>query len=223
MARRQIRVQLPNSQAGMAALGMHELRLNYSLSALEVSENNPRRADLDAWGMTVERMRKLALKPDEEEKDWIKRIEDEVATLGLDAEGQERWDALIALAIDIRRKKGVLQPIVAVANPNNAEVSRIVAGERRFLASNLANMNGIHVLLQRYDMAGSASAAETEETTDRFVENLLREQLSLRAVVNGISVLESQKGKSFSVGQLMNYTGYSRGKAYMFSQVMALP
>ncbi len=76
-------------------------------------------------------------------------------------------DALVALADSIRLR-GVLQPVLARPRPDGSY--ELIAGERRWRAARLAELDTIPALVRRHDDAGSLEVA--------LIENMAREDLN---------------------------------------------
>jgi ParB family chromosome partitioning protein len=87
-------------------------------------------------------------------------------------------ESLKELARSIQ-EKGVLQPILVEALDGGSY--RIVAGERRFRAAQLAGLRDVPVLVRRF--------SETEKTEIALIENLQREDLSPIEEANGYKTL----------------------------------
>jgi ParB family chromosome partitioning protein len=82
------------------------------------------------------------------------------------------------------QEKGVLQPILVEEADGGGY--RIVAGERRFRAAQLAGLREVPVLVRRF--------SETEKTEIALIENLQREDLSPIEEANGYKTL-MEKGE----------------------------
>jgi ParB family chromosome partitioning protein len=90
-------------------------------------------------------------------------------------------ESLKELARSIQ-EKGVLQPILVEAIEGGGY--RIVAGERRFRAAQLAGLRDVPVLVRRF--------SETEKTEIALIENLQREDLSPIEEATGYKTLMQQ-------------------------------
>lgn len=147
------------------AVEPERLEINYPLSKLTPSSDNPRRISLDRAGVTPERVGELAVRPTETLDQWVTRLDAFLETLRLsDPPAFDTWSDLFDLAISLYTGE-LLQPIVA----NQKGV--IIAGERRWTASFLASKAYNRVIIR--SMAGD------EEAMYRLIENLQRSDLSV--------------------------------------------
>jgi ParB family chromosome partitioning protein len=78
-------------------------------------------------------------------------------------------DAIDALAQSIR-EKGVLQPLLVRRHPDDAQAFEIIAGERRWRAAQLAQLDEVPVIIKDFDDQTTLEVA--------IVENVQREDLS---------------------------------------------
>jgi ParB family chromosome partitioning protein len=92
-------------------------------------------------------------------------------------------ESLQELARSIQ-EKGVLQPLLVEAADGGGY--RIVAGERRFRAAQLAGLRDVPVLVRRF--------SETEKTEIALIENLQREDLSPIEEATGYKTLMDKGG-----------------------------
>jgi ParB family chromosome partitioning protein len=119
-------------------------------------------------------------------------------------------ESLKELARSIQ-EKGVLQPILVEALDGGGY--RIVAGERRFRAAQLAGLRDIPVLVRRF--------SDTEKTEIALVENLQREDLSPIEEANGYKAL-MDKGE-LSQEEVAKRVGKNRSTVANALRLLKLP
>jgi ParB family chromosome partitioning protein len=122
-------------------------------------------------------------------------------------------DALEELATSIH-EKGVLQPLLVrpiVANGQN--VYEIVAGERRFRASQLAGIREVPVVIRELD--------DMETLAIALIENLQREDLTPLEEAKGLQELKEQF--SLSQEELAKQVGKSRSAIANTLRLLQLP
>lgn len=172
-ARRQLNAAL-DDQANIAAAHLEamnsrhveRMEVDYPLSNLRPSPDNPRRKSLDKAGVTAELVQQLAIRPREPFESWSARLEDFLTTEGekLDTRSRVVWDELFDLAISLYTGE-LVQPIVA------SPEGEILAGERRWTASLLAGKNYNRVILR--------AVPKNKEALYRLIENIRRSDLSV--------------------------------------------
>jgi ParB family chromosome partitioning protein len=119
-------------------------------------------------------------------------------------------ESLKELARSIQ-EKGVLQPILVEALDSGAY--RIVAGERRFRAAQLAGLRDVPVLVRRF--------SDTEKTEIALIENLQREDLSPIEEANGYKTL-MDKGE-LSQEEVAKRVGKNRSTVANALRLLKLP
>jgi ParB family chromosome partitioning protein len=119
-------------------------------------------------------------------------------------------ESLKELARSIQ-EKGVLQPILVESLDGGGY--RIVAGERRFRAAQLAGLRDIPVFVRRF--------SDTEKTEIALVENLQREDLSPVEEANGYKVL-MEKGE-LSQEEVAKRVGKNRSTVANALRLLKLP
>lgn len=97
------------------------------------------------------------------------------------------------------RTKGVLQPLIVRPNPNNSEQYEIVAGERRWRASQLAQLHEIPVLVRDFD--------DIEVLEVAIIENIQRADL------NAIEEAAGYKQLMFKFGHTQEKLAEALGKS----------
>ncbi|MEH6688727.1 MAG: ParB/RepB/Spo0J family partition protein [Halopseudomonas sabulinigri] len=142
------------------------------LTSLRPSPNNPRRRSLDRAGVTHEKITELARRDGEGLDSWLDRLDDFCESLRMsDPVAATTWSELIDISVSISTSE-LLQPIVA-----NKE-GIIIAGERRWWASLLASIPVNRVFIREM--------SSVTETVSRFIENVLRSDLSLPEMISGL-------------------------------------
>ncbi len=107
-------------------------------------------------------------------------------------------DQLEELANSIRTK-GVLQPLIVRPNPKNTEQYEIVAGERRWRASQLAQLHEVPVLVREFD--------DIEVLEVAIIENIQRADL------NAIEEAAGYKQLMFKFGHTQEKLAEALGKS----------
>jgi len=97
------------------------------------------------------------------------------------------------------RAKGVLQPLIVRPNPKNTEQYEIVAGERRWRASQMAKLHEIPVLVRDFD--------DTEVLEVAIIENIQRADL------NPIEEAAGYKQLMFKFGHTQEKLAEALGKS----------
>ncbi len=97
------------------------------------------------------------------------------------------------------RTKGVLQPLIVRQNPKNAEQYEIVAGERRWRASQLAQLHEVPVLVRDFD--------DIEVLEVAIIENIQRADL------NAIEEAAGYKQLMFKFGHTQEKLAEALGKS----------
>lgn len=97
------------------------------------------------------------------------------------------------------RAKGVLQPLIVRRDPKNAEQYEIVAGERRWRASQMAKLHEIPVLVRDFD--------DTEVLEVAIIENIQRADL------NPIEEAAGYKQLMFKFGHTQEKLAEALGKS----------
>lgn len=97
------------------------------------------------------------------------------------------------------RTKGVLQPLIVRPNPKNPEQYEIVAGERRWRASQLAQLHEVPVLVRDFD--------DTEVLEVAIIENIQRADL------NAIEEAAGYKQLMFKFGHTQEKLAEALGKS----------
>ncbi len=111
------------------------------------------------------------------------------------------------------REKGVLQPLLVRRDPNDPDAFEIIAGERRWRASQLAQLHEIPVIVNDFD--------DQEALEVALVENLQRQDLSALEEAEGYRRLMDE----FSHTQegLARIVGKSRSHVANMMRLLGLP
>lgn len=191
-----------------------KLYINFKVGMIKQSPLNPRRISLDKAGVTSEVVEQLALRDGESTEQWHKRLESHVEGM-TDNVSRDVWIDLIDLATSIH-EEGILQPIVL----NKHHV--IVAGERRWTASQLAGKKTARVIVRVF--------TALEEAIFRLAENLRRSDLSVAETVGGLrSVVALSLGpcapdnEEITVVKVAEITGAGRTTAAYYRAFCRLP
>lgn len=164
---------------------MHSTRLvqTYSLKDLRPSPANPRRADLDKAGVSMEWIEKLKLRDGEEVSAWTDRLDEYLAGVKskLDADSLKLMEDIVGLSFSILNS-GLLQPITA--NPDG----EILMGECRWTASLLCNKPYNQVIIRKFEKDLLKAI--------RFLENDKRSNLSAAATVQAVRMITEDKIKA---------------------------
>lgn len=156
--------------AAMDAQQLEKLHINFPINTVVPSLLNPRRRTLDRAGVTPDSVAELAIKEFESKADWLARMDGHIASI-TDPKSQLIWLNLVDLAVSIL-EQGILQPVIV----NKDHV--IVAGERRWTASQLAGKKHLRVIVRLF--------SSVEEAIFRLTENLRRSDLSVAETVSGL-------------------------------------
>ena len=110
-------------------------------------------------------------------------------------------ETTLASLADSIKQHGVLNPIT-VAPLKGVDGYRIVTGERRWRASQIAGLFEMPCLVRDTEPAGDEADAQAGKTTEQLIENLQREELSPVDKANAIKVLkENLDATNREVGQ----------------------
>lgn len=120
--------------------------------------------------------------------------------------------ALNELADSIK-SQGVLQPVLVRPQADKRDAYELVAGERRWRASQLAGLTEIPALIR--------SMTEQESLAVALVENLQREDLNAMEEAKGLFDLQDRFG--LSQEKLANYVGKSRSAVANTLRLLQLP
>ncbi len=120
--------------------------------------------------------------------------------------------ALNELASSIR-EKGVIQPLIVRRDPNREGYFEIVAGERRWRASQLAKLHELPVLIREY--------SDTEVLEVAIIENIQRADLNAIDEAAGYRQLMDRFGHTQE--QLASALGKSRSHIANLMRLLSLP
>lgn len=166
------------------------------ISYIEPDPNNPRRMNV-----TLKELRGELKKSD---KDYDVKLHEK--------------EALQELSWSIQQK-GLINPVTLY---QNGDKYRLVAGERRYLASLLANKNEMEARIYK------TKPTEKELKLVQWIENTAREDLCLSDRIANIESIisyfddESDK-KKFGVQDLMEIAGLSQSNAYRYLAILNCP
>lgn len=121
-------------------------------------------------------------------------------------------DALEDLANSIR-EKGIIQPLIVRARPNHPGDYEIVAGERRWRASQKAQLHHLPVLVREFD--------DTEVLEIAIIENIQRADLSPIEEASGYTQLMDKFGHTQE--KLATALGKSRSHIANTVRLLTLP
>jgi ParB family chromosome partitioning protein len=121
-------------------------------------------------------------------------------------------DALNELADSIR-EKGIIQPLIVRPSPNQNDHFEIVAGERRWRASQIANIHEVPVIVRNFD--------DTEVLEVAIIENIQRADLNAIDEASGYKQLMDRFGHTQD--QLANAMGKSRSHIANLLRLLTLP
>ncbi len=110
-------------------------------------------------------------------------------------------------------EKGVIQPLIVRAAPNDPDRYEIVAGERRWRAAQIAKLHEIPVLLRDYD--------DTEVLEVAIIENIQRAELNAVDEAAGYRQLMDRFGHTQE--QLATALGKSRSHIANLMRLLSLP
>lgn len=200
--------------AAMDAQQVEKLHINFPVNTIIPSSLNPRRRTLDRAGVTPETIAALAIKELESKAEWLARTDAYVASIA-DPKSQLIWLNLIDLAVSIL-EQGILQPVIV----NKDHV--IVAGERRWTASQLAGKKHLRVIVRLF--------SSVEEAVFRLAENLRRSDLSVAETVSGLrSVISVSLGacapnnERITIDEVSALTGAGRTTSAYYRAFCRLP
>lgn len=213
--RRQINVTLPQSQSGLVSMGNMRLQPNYSLNSIQPSPTNPRRRDLERCGINLAAVKKVMRKDGESLGAFQERVEKWIdEAKGFSEEAKNAWHSLLSLALSISQD-GLNQPVTVRLVERTDQVATLVSGERRFLASWLANMGSVHAIVRVQD--------DTEASAHALVENTQRSDLSLPATIEALIAMQADREEPFTVSEIMRLSSKSRGSAFCIHKAVNLP
>ncbi|MBF9057915.1 ParB/RepB/Spo0J family partition protein [Rhodobacterales bacterium HKCCSP123] len=121
-------------------------------------------------------------------------------------------DALNELAESIR-EKGVIQPLIVRADPRDSSKFQIVAGERRWRASQRAQLHDLPVIVREFD--------DTEVLEVAIIENIQRADLNALEEALGYRQLIDRFGHTQE--QLATALGKSRSHIANMMRLLGLP
>lgn len=108
--------------------------------------------------------------------------------------------------------KGLLQPIIVKWDDNSGKY-RIIAGERRFRACQIANIQNIHVIIKNCD--------EKEVAEIALMENIQRENITVMEEVNALAELICKH--SYTQEEIAKMLGKSRSYVANMIRLAQLP
>ena len=117
----------------------------------------------------------------------------------------------IALLAESIRDQGVLQPLIVVPSPGGRY--RIIAGERRYRASRMANLEKVPCIVKELDIVHQMEIA--------LIENLQREDLNPIDAARGIRALMQQCG--YTQDKVAARLGKSRPAVANLLRLLSLP
>ncbi len=120
--------------------------------------------------------------------------------------------ALAELAASIK-EKGVIQPLIVRRDPNDAEIYQIVAGERRWRASQIAKLHSLPVLVREFD--------DTQVLEIAIIENIQRADLNPVDEATGYRQLMDKFGHTQD--QMAQALGKSRSHIANLLRLLNLP
>jgi ParB family chromosome partitioning protein len=123
-----------------------------------------------------------------------------------------RAEDLASLADSIR-EKGVLQPLIVRPDPDNPDMYQIVAGERRWRASQMAQLHDIPVLVREL--------SDTESLEVAIIENIQRADLNPVEEAQGYRQLMDRFGHTQE--KLAQALGKSRSHIANMLRLLSLP
>lgn len=201
------------AKAGLMVQSNEKLHIHFKNTSIKASSLNPRRITLDRAGVTPEAVARLAIGEGETKKLWQERLNDHIETLSED--NKAVWLELTDLAFSIL-EQGILQPIIV--NTNHV----IVAGERRWTASQLAGRTTSRVIVREF--------TELEEAIFRLAENLRRSNLTVAEIVMGLrKVIAMSLGecspdnKLIKIDAISELTGAAQTTATYYRALCRLP
>lgn len=159
--------------ASMSGEAEGKLYPRYPLLTVIPSPENPRRKELDRAGVSAEFIQRLQLKEGEPVSEWLGRLDQHLYDFDKDKDPKSYkvLEELFELALTIKND-GLFQPIVIT--PQKV----IVMGERRWVASLLANIPFNSVIVKEYSLSLVDKA--------RLLENTKRSNLSTASIVRAV-------------------------------------
>ena len=121
-------------------------------------------------------------------------------------------DELKELAISIK-SRGLLQPVIVRPNPDRNSQFQLIAGERRWRASQIASLHEIPAIISDF---GDKEAAELS-----LIENIQRRDLSVIEEAQGYQTLLDKHG--YSQKELADIVGKSRSHIANIGRLLSLP
>ena len=121
-------------------------------------------------------------------------------------------EELKELAASIK-SRGLLQPVIVRAHPDQASRYQLIAGERRWRAAQMASLHEIPALISAFD---DKEAAELS-----LIENVQRRDLSVIEEAEGYQALLDKHG--YSQQELADIVGKSRSHIANLGRLLSLP
>jgi ParB family chromosome partitioning protein len=121
-------------------------------------------------------------------------------------------DELKELAVSIK-SRGLLQPVIVRPHPNRNSQFQLIAGERRWRASQMAALHEIPAIISNFE---DKEAAELS-----LIENIQRRDLSVIEEAEGYQVLLEKHG--YSQQELADIVGKSRSHIANIGRLLSLP
>ena len=112
-------------------------------------------------------------------------------------------DELKELAVSIK-SRGLLQPVIVRPHPDRKSKFQLIAGERRWRASQMAALHEIPAIISNFE--------DKEATELSLIENIQRRDLSVIEEAEGYQVLLEKHG--YSQQELADIVGKSRSVSY---------
>ena len=121
-------------------------------------------------------------------------------------------DELKELAVSIKTR-GLLQPVIVRPHPDRNSQFQLIAGERRWRASQMAALHEIPAIISNFE---NQEAAELS-----LIENIQRRDLSVIEEAEGYQVLLEKHG--YSQQELADIVGKSRSHIANIGRLLSLP
>ena len=121
-------------------------------------------------------------------------------------------DELKELAVSIKTR-GLLQPVIVRPHPDRNSQFQLIAGERRWRASQMAALHEIPAIISNFE---DKEAAELS-----LIENIQRRDLSVIEEAEGYQVLLEKHG--YSQQELADIVGKSRSHIANIGRLLSLP
>ena len=116
------------------------------------------------------------------------------------------------LAVSIK-SRGMLQPVIVRSHPDRPSQFQLIAGERRWRASQIAGLHEIPAIVSEF---GDKEAAELS-----LIENIQRRDLSVIEEAEGYQALLDKHG--YSQQELADIVGKSRSHIANIGRLLSLP